>query len=225
MSEAPGWAAIDGALRPLYGDTEPVRWANDQPWSGGGDPLDGVSAYPRLDPVPHWHYISYGMTELYEKEWDSQEVSGWGFEFTFRLLRDPGDTEPPRWPVTFAQNLAGYVFQSGKVFEPGQAIKANGPIAEGHRDSAIHAVCFTADPELGTIDTPHGGVRFLQIVGLTMPEYRTARGRRERGLELLNRLAPQLPLFVTDIRRGPLVPEPKPEASWPRWGGGLRGRG
>ncbi|MFI6045888.1 suppressor of fused domain protein [Nocardia sp. NPDC051321] len=223
MSEAPGWNAIDGALRPLYGDIEPFHWATDHRWSlGGPDPLDGISAYSRTEPVPHWHYIGYGMTELYEKEWDNPEKSGWGFEFTFRLVRGPADTEPPVWPANFLQNLARYVFQSGKWFEPGHTIKANGPIAADQPNSGIHAVGFTVDPELGTIETPHGSVRFLQIVGLTMPEYRAAQGGKT--LALLEELAPHLPLYVTDVEREPLVPEPKPQAQWPRWGGGLRGR-
>ncbi|MFI6167429.1 suppressor of fused domain protein [Nocardia sp. NPDC051052] len=223
MSEAPGWNAIDGALRPIYGDIEPFHWATDHRWSlGGPDPLDGISAYARTEPVPHWHYISYGMTELYEKEWDNPEQSGWGFEFTFRLVRKPTDTEPPVWPANFLQNLARYVFQSGKWFEPGHTIKANGPIAANQPNSSIHAVSFTVDPELGTIETPHGRMRFLQIVGLTMPEYRAAQGGKT--LALLAELAPHLPLYVTDIEREPLVSEPKPQAQWPRWGGGLRGR-
>ncbi|GAJ82136.1 hypothetical protein NBRGN_048_00010, partial [Nocardia brasiliensis NBRC 14402] len=161
-------------------------------------------------------------TELYEKEWDNPAESGWGFELTFRLVRAAADTEPPAWPANFLQNLARYVFQSGKWFEPGHTIKANGPIAADQPDSGIHAVCFTADPELGTIETPHGSMRFLQIVGLTMPEYRAAQGGNTRAV--LDQLAPHLPLFVTDTARGSLISEPKPQARWPRWGGGLRGR-
>ncbi|MFD0365273.1 suppressor of fused domain protein [Nocardia sp. GCM10030253] len=223
MSEAPGWDAIDGALAQLYDGVEPAHWAPELYWSlGGPDPLDGISVYPRTDPVPHWHYLSYGMSELYEKEWDNPAESGWGFEFTFRLVRLPTDTEPPIWPADFMQNLARYVFQSGKWFEPGHTIKANGPIAADHADSTVHAVGFAVDPELGAIDTPNGRLRFLQIVGLTMPEYRAAHGGNL--LTLLAELAPRLPLFVTDIEREPLIVEPPPKADWPRWGGGLRGR-
>ncbi|MFE7797137.1 suppressor of fused domain protein [Nocardia sp. NPDC057440] len=223
MSEAPGWDAIDGALAQLYDGVEPTHWAPELPWSlGGPDPLDGISVYPRTDPVPHWHYLSYGMSELYEKEWDNPAESGWGFEFTFRLVRLPTDTVPPVWPGDFMQNLARYVFQSGKWFEPGHAIKANGPIAADRADSTVHAVGFAVDPELGGIDTPNGSLQFLQIVGLTMPEYRAAQGGNL--LTLLAELAPRLPLFVTDVEREPLITEPPPKVDWPRWGGGLRGR-
>jgi hypothetical protein len=223
VSEAPGWDAINGVLAQLYDGIEPTHWATKQPWSlGGPDPLDGISAYPRTDPVPHWHYVTYGMSELYEKEWDTPDESGWGFEFTFRLVCRPTDTEPPVWPAGFMQNLARYVFQSGKWFEPGHTIKANGPSAAERPDSTINAVGFVIDPELGTVDTPNGSLQFLQIVGLTMPEYRVAQGGNL--LAMLSELAPRLPLFVTDTERAPLIAEPPPKADWPRWGGGLRGR-
>lgn len=223
MSERSGWDAIDGALQQLYGDSQPVHWASEHPWSlGGPDPLDGISAYRRIDPVAHWHYIGYGLTELYEKEWDNPDESGWGFELTFRLVRRPDDTQPPLWPARFLQNLARYVFQSGKSFEPNHTIKAAGPITADRPDSAIEAIAFTVDPELGRIRTPHGSVQFLQIVGLTLPEYRAALGGKTRSL--LDQLSTQLPLYVTDIDRASLITAPKPQANWPRWGGGLRGR-
>ncbi|WP_405178535.1 suppressor of fused domain protein [Nocardia sp. NBC_01377] len=223
MSDRPGWDAIERALAPLYPETEPTRWRAEHPWSlGGPDALDGVSAYPRTDPVPHWHYVGYGMTELYEKEWDDPEESGWGFEFTFRLARAARDTAAPRWPVDLMQNLAHYVYQSGEWFTPGHTVKTNGPLAPELADSAIRAAGFVVDPELGPIDTPFGRVSFLQIVGLTMPEYRTARGGKL--LAMLAGLADRLPLYVTDMHRATLVPEPKPQATWPSWGGGLRGR-
>jgi suppressor of fused-like protein len=69
VDETPGWAAIDAALQPIYGDVEPMHWGTLVRWrQGGPDPLDRISCYRRTDPVPHWHFVSYGLTELYEKE-------------------------------------------------------------------------------------------------------------------------------------------------------------
>lgn len=86
-TDASGWHAIDRALKPIYGDLEPKHWGtliNRE--LGGKDPLYGISAYLGQEPF-HWHFVTYGMTELYEKDSDNPDQSGWGFEFTFRLAR------------------------------------------------------------------------------------------------------------------------------------------
>ena len=41
--------------------------------------------------------------------------SGFGFELTFRLRREPGEIAPPTWPAALLQALARYVFQSGQL--------------------------------------------------------------------------------------------------------------
>ena len=207
--ESPGWHAIDRALEPLYPGVEPHHWGTLIKWvMGGPDPLDGISAYPRTDPVPHWHYISYGMSELYDKDPEGDpDISGWGFEFTFRLVRDPSETTPPVWAANLLQNLGRYVFTSGNWFEPGHHMDVNGPIAASRQDSAIRAIVFDEDPELGTISTPHGRVRFLQVIGLATEEYEAARAWNTMGL--LEVLAPKIPLYVTDIDRTSLLSDPE----------------
>lgn len=195
-----GWDAIDGALARLYPGVEPLHYGTVIKWRlGGPDPLDGLSVYARDD---HWHFVSYGMSELYEKESDDPEESGWGFELTFRLARGR-ETEPPVWAVSFLQNLARYVFGSGNPFAPGHHLDLNGPISLAEPDTAIRAITFADDPELGVIDTPHGRLRFLQVVGLTLEEYATI--EQWDAAALLRALAPHLPLLVTDLARGTLT--------------------
>lgn len=200
---APGWDAIDGALAHLYPGVEPLHLGTVIKWRlGGPDPLDGISIYARDD---HWHFVSYGMSELYEKESDDPDESGWGFEFTFRLAR-AGEAEPPIWAANFLQNLARYVFSSGNPFGPGHHVDLNGPISLAEPDTAIRAITFVDDPELGVVGTPHGRVRFLQVVGLTLEEYATI--EQWDAEALLRALAPHLPLFVTDLGRGSLTDDP-----------------
>ena len=87
-SRAPGWDAIDEALAGAYGDQEPKHYGTIIKYSlGGPDPLDGVSVYEHAGPPAHWHYVSYGLSELYQKESEDLELSGWGIELTFRLVR------------------------------------------------------------------------------------------------------------------------------------------
>ncbi|MCP2337796.1 suppressor of fused domain protein [Actinomadura rupiterrae] len=226
MDESPGWNAIDEALRPIYGDAEPRHWGTILNYRlGGPDPLDGVSAYPRDG---HWHYVSYGMSELYEKESDNPDESGWGFEFTFRLARPDaavaesgedgesgeggesgadGEDEPPVWPVNLMQNLARYVYSSGNWFAPGHHMNANGPLALDREECTLTALMFAEDPELGTIDTPNGRLQFLQLVGLTPDEYEAARTWNSASLTEL--FASRLPLLVSDITRPSLLDDPE----------------
>ncbi|GAA1377076.1 suppressor of fused domain protein [Catellatospora chokoriensis] len=199
--EYPGWEAVDAALERLYPGVEPQHYGTLIKFMlGGPDPLDGVSFYRRDD---HWHLVGYGMSELYRKEWDDPEQSGWGFEFTFRVARPAGEEEPPLWAANFLQALARYVFGSGNGFGPGHHLDLNGPVCAERADTAIRAAAFTDDPELGVIDTPHGRVRFLQVVGLTLEEYAVV--EQWDAQRLLDALRPRLPLLVTDLDRGDLT--------------------
>lgn len=201
--EAPGWSAIDRALNRIYSRQEPKHYGTVIGFAlGGNDPLPGISAYKRIAPVPHWHFITYGFSELYAKESDDPERSGYGFELTFRLA-DPEDSEdPPTWVLNFLQNLARYVFKTGNAFESGHYLNANGPIA-ADTDSAIRAVAFVEDPELPPIDTLNGRVDFLQVVGLTNEEEFAL--KRWSTLKVLEVFRDFLPLWVTDIERGSLL--------------------
>ncbi|WP_117211449.1 suppressor of fused domain protein [Allorhizocola rhizosphaerae] len=196
-SEAPGWDAIDKALNTIYPGVEPYHLATMLKWRlGGPDPLDGVSIYDRGD---HWHYVSYGMSELYEKESDDPDESGWGFEFTFRAARRDGETEPPRWAVGLLQNLGRYVFTTGNVFGRGHYMDLNGPISLDNPQTRLCYVGFALDPELGEIATPHGSLAFLQVIGLTEAEYDAAQAWS--ATSLFGVLSEALPLLVTDIDR------------------------
>jgi hypothetical protein len=128
--EARGWNAIDAALRPLYGDQKPAHWAAVVPaMLGGQDPLQGISAYrSTFGGAPHWHFVTYGFSELYEKESDDPETSGYGLELTCRVVDTEEGAEPPKWVWSLLQNLARYVFRTGNVFEPNHSTTLNGPI-------------------------------------------------------------------------------------------------
>lgn len=201
--ETGGWDAITAACDAVYADQEPRHYGTLIKYAlGGPDPIDGISVYTNDDPVPHWHYVTYGFSELYEKESDDPEESGYGFELTLRLARRADDAEPPVFAANFLQNLARYVFDSGNVFEPGEHIDFNGPIAAG-TDTAITAGCFALDPELGEIDTPNGHLRFVQVVGITADELAAIKTWNTNGvLELLARVHPK---WVTDTGRGSIL--------------------
>ena len=64
-------------------------------------------------------------------------------------------------------------------------------------ETAVEAVA--EDPQLGFIDTSHGRVQFLQVVGITDDEL--AQMKASSTAEVLAELGASSPLLVTDITR------------------------
>lgn len=89
--EQGGFDAISEKLHALYPGQEGRFYGTVIPYFlGGNDPLDGVEVWKSEEGIPHWHYVTYGFTELYQKECEDPEVSGFGFELTFRLQAGRG---------------------------------------------------------------------------------------------------------------------------------------
>ncbi|MGG4033209.1 suppressor of fused domain protein [Paenibacillus cisolokensis] len=202
MSEeanAAGWDAIERAMSKIYGDQEPKHYGTLIPYMlGGRDPLDGISAYKAERPYPHWHFVTFGFSELYDKESDDPERSGYGFELTFRLARGETEEEPPAWAMNLLQNMGRYVFKSGNVFRNGDYLDANGPICLG-ADTKLTALAFVRDPELPALDTPNGQVEFLQMVGITGCELEAMQTWNTLGM--LNVCEEHMPRYITDLSR------------------------
>ena len=75
--EQGGFDAISEKLHALYPGQEGRFYGTVIPYFlGGNDPLDGVEVWKSEEGIPHWHYVTYGFTELYQKECEDPEVSG-----------------------------------------------------------------------------------------------------------------------------------------------------
>ncbi len=197
---APGASAIATTLAKLYGyGAQPVHWGTpDSMRDGGDDPLEGVSAFDAGD---HWHYVSYGLSQLKEDDRAvavAPRVSGYGFELTFRLRVRPGESSPPEWPVMMMQRLAKYVFRSSNTFRSGDHMHLNAPMG-GQRNTRIEGVLFASDVELQPTESVFGEVHFIQIFGVTDDELDAVKDWRcESFLDLVQIQNPKL---VTDLSR------------------------
>lgn len=204
-----GWDAINAALAAVYPGQTPRHFGTLVSHTlGGNDPLDGISIYWSDTPRPHWHYVSYGFSELYDKQSDDPDESGFGFELTFRLAAiasERADDAPPMWPLNLLQNVARYVFSSGNVFEAGHHLDANGPIALD-TDTQLRHLAFVSDPQLPAIQTPNGRLNFLQLVGVADDEM--AAIKRWSTLGVLEVFAPVMPWWITDLARDSLLRDP-----------------
>ena len=204
--ETPGWSAIDRVLDRCYPHQEPQHYGTLIKYClGGPDPLDGISVYCSEKERPHWHYVTYGFSELYAKQSDDPDTSGWGIELTFRLARPVKAKKAPLWPMSLLQNLARYVFTTGNVFGVNHHTDLNGPIALEER-TEICAAIFAKDPELKAIKTPHGRVQFVQVYGITRDELEAAAEWNSAGFLKLARRENRL--LVTDLKRKSVVADP-----------------
>lgn len=198
-----GWNFIDTELEKIYDEQEPLHFAPSVPYIlGGENPLDGISVYKSNKQSKHFHFVTYGFSELYyDEESADKEFSKYGFELTFRLKMENED-DNINWACNLLQNLAKYVFKSGKWFEEFHFIPANGPIRSEFY-TEITALAFVLDPELGKIDTPHGEVMFLQMVGLTTSEYEELKQnpKTTETEKLIEKLKQNNKLLITDLNR------------------------
>lgn len=138
-------------------------------------PCKRVDAWPAPG---HWHLVSYGLTELFEKVSAIPEQDGWGFELTMRVPRIGGESAPPVWAVQTLRDIVRYVENSGNSIGEGEHFAFSDGFIAG--TNLIASVC-TRDPSFpDPLSTPFGKFVFRQVVGITQDElglYRKAGSR------------------------------------------------
>ena len=200
---APGWDAITEACERAYpGQKDPKHYGTLVNWRFGGDqPLEGISVY---DGGNCWHFVTYGLSELYEKESDIPEVSGYGMEFTFKLKKDRYENEENeiRCVCGILQSIARITFTQGELFNVYESLYTGQ--TEGidfNQRSQLTGFITVPDERLGEIDTPNGRVRFVEFIGATDRELRAVRNGELRVRDLYERLGSD----VTDHNRGSVI--------------------
>lgn len=196
--KAYGWDAITEAFQQRYPEqSDPIHYGTLISWQlGGNDPLQGISAY---DAGEYYHFVSYGLSDLYEKESKDPDYSGYGFEFTLNLRKQGLSNEDAeiRGICGIFQALARITFEKGEIFQPYEYIytgQKEGVDAEAK--SAITGFITTLD-ELGNIDTVNGRVTFVQLIGMQDEELKTILTNRYQVKDLLE----MMPDTLTDYTR------------------------
>ena len=198
-TETIGWDAIDNVLKEEYGEQVPQHYAPKVYYSlGGNEPLDGISVYVDKE-NKCYHYITYGFSEIYEKETEDKKISGFGFELTFRLNYTEFSEKYPTWPINLLQNIAKVTFSKGMTFKEYQTL-SSGPIRL-EPTTEIKGIIFTLDPTLKKMETENGKVEFLQIFGLTTSEYQNIIEKKTDRREFISEELNKNPLLITDVER------------------------
>lgn len=176
--EASGWDAITKCFEGIYpGQDNPIHYGTMIRWSlGGKDPLDGISVYDGGD---YWHFVTYGLSELYEKETDDEEYSGYGMEFTFKLKKySDDDTARIRGICGILQQIARITFNSGEIFGTYEYLytgQTSGIDPEGK--SNITGFITIPDTDAKPMDTPNGKVEFVEFIGVTDAELKAIQNK------------------------------------------------
>ena len=170
-----GWDAITDEFERAYpGQTNPKHYGTIIKWIlGGNDPLDGISVYDGGD---FWHFVSYGLTEIYDKETDDKDISGYGYELTLKLKKDNYEDEEAELKniCGILQMIARLTFTKGEVFLPNEFIYTGQKEGiDARQISKLTGFITVTDPTVNAIDTPNGRVEFLELVGMTDAELKT----------------------------------------------------
>ena len=204
-AEINGWKAITKLCEEVYPDQEdPKHYGTIIDWSvGGNDPLDGISVYDAGD---YWHFITYGLSELYEKESDVKEVSGYGMEFTFKLKKDNYENEENEIIdiCGILQTIARITFTEGEIFKPYEYICSSYGQTSGidyNGKSNITGFITIPDDKFHEIDTPNGKVSFVEFIGVTNTELEALQNNKITVEELYQKIGSD----VTNYNRSSVV--------------------
>lgn len=197
-TEAPGWEAITNTFESHYkGQKNPAHfgsYASFKPQEAG--PLDGISVYNGGE---YFHFVTYGLSELYEKQNGNPDRSGYGFELTLKLKKE-GLENPAlevRHMCSLLQMIAGVTVNNGHQFLPGQFLATGQQKGFDVAGKSSLVGFITKEDELGTIVTPFGKVQLIQLIGIKADEMEKMKDRTLTP----PRLAEQLEDGLTDYKR------------------------
>ena len=121
-----GWDAIVKAMECVYPNQKnPKHFAPllSAEFSGRDEPLEGISVYETVD---YYHFVSFGMSEVFEKISDNPDISGFGMEFTLKLKKssiDPAKEDIElRTICDILQKLGAISHNDGEFFHANEYI-------------------------------------------------------------------------------------------------------
>ncbi len=199
-----GWDAIIAEFERVYPDQEnPKHYGTIVPWRlGGPNPLDGTSIYDGGD---FWHFVTFGLSELYEKESEDKEYSGYGMEFTLKLKKGcyaPSDEEEEfRCICSNLDKIAKITFEKDELFLPNEYVYTGQ--TEGmdrFQKSKLTGFITAYDPTVNTLNTPNGIVEFVEFIGVTDSELKAVMDKKITVEQLYEKVGD-----ITDFSRDSVI--------------------
>jgi hypothetical protein len=163
-----GWAFIESMFAELYPGQTPRHAAPviapQHDLRLGRASVEGTHVY---DAGQAWHYVTLGLTELYDQSDASVGPNGIRCELSMRVAKHDA-TEPPLWPVAFLGKIAAHVSQ-GAVLAQGVSFRT-GPIPGAPAEAGLEGAVALLDPGIEPRPGPFGKVGVILLVGLTGPQ-------------------------------------------------------
>jgi len=160
-----GWAFIESMFADLYPGQTPKHAAPaiapQHDLRIGRASVEGTHVY---DAGQAWHYVTLGLTELYDQSDASVGPNGIRCELSMRVAKDDS-AEPPLWPVAFLGKIASHVSQ-GAVLASGVSFRT-GPIPGAPAAAGLEGAVALLDPRIEPRPGPFGKVGVILLVGLT----------------------------------------------------------
>lgn len=198
-----GFDAITNECERVYPEQKnPKHYGTLIGWNfGGNDPLDGISVYDGGD---YFHFVTYGLSELYEKESENKEISGYGMEFTFKLKKDNCDESDAEIKCIcgILQSIARITFTKGELFHAYEYLYTGQKEGiDTKMKSKITGFITIPDLEFNTIDTLNGKVDFVEFIGVTDNELQAIKNKQISVKDLYEKLGTD----VTDYSRDSVI--------------------
>jgi len=160
-----GWAFIEGLFAELYPGQTPkhaeLRIAPQHDLRLGRASVEGTDVY---DAGHAWHYVTLGLTDLYDQSDASLGPNGIRCELSMRVAKR-ASAEPPLWPVALLGKIGSHVSQ-GSILAHAVAFRT-GPIAGAPTDAGFEGAAALLDPAIKPRPGPFGKVGVILLVGLT----------------------------------------------------------
>ena len=198
-----GWDAITNLCDKMYPNQKnPKHYGTLISWElGGNDPLKGISIYDGGD---YWHFITYGLSELYEKKSDVKDVSGYGMEFTFKLKKDNYENEENEIKCIcgILQSIARITFTKGEKFNSYEYLyTGQTEVIDYNRKSNITGFITVPDDKFHEINTQNGKVNFVEFIGVTDNELKAIQKKQITVKELYKKIGSD----VTSYNRNSVI--------------------
>lgn len=200
---SPGWDAITNECKRVYKNQDnPIHYGTLISWDlGGDDPLEGISVY---EGEKYYHFVTYGLTELYEKSSSNKDISGYGMEFTYKLKKgcyENLELEIKSMCKIF-QQIARITFLNGEIFNEFEYLYTGQKEGLDVRSiSKITGFITVLDETFNSIDTENGKVKFVEFIGVTDSELKAILNKEITVKELYSKLNSD----VTDYNRDSIV--------------------